>query len=152
MRSQKVRSDEATETRDSGEQLHLIIRKRFASLSQAELTMIKAAGDGEIAFCGPSHVSDDAGNNPQYSDGWGNQRSIRADILRFLCTDREVARFVDPRGLRVHGAKIAGTLDLSYVPVPYPLHLLRCTHDAVEVVTHTLHVANGDFETQRTRE
>jgi hypothetical protein len=43
-----------------------------------------------------------------------------------LCADREAKDRIDPRGIRAHGARITGRLDLSYVVVPFLLCLLRC--------------------------
>jgi len=40
--------------------------------------------------------------------------------------DRRARELVDPKGIRVFAAKISGTLDLSFVAVPFPLRLRRC--------------------------
>jgi hypothetical protein len=49
---------------------------------------------------------------------------IRAELLRELLLSRRGA--LDPRGVRVSGARIVGTLDLDYVHASVGLHLNQC--------------------------
>ena len=99
---------------------------RFGVLSQAELTLLRAAPKGEVAFCGPSAKDDDPANDPAKADEWGSEREIRADLIRWLCVDRDAASAVDPKGIQVHAARIGGPIDLSFLHVPFPLRLRRC--------------------------
>jgi sRNA-binding regulator protein Hfq len=101
-------------------------RARFADLTEAELKILDAAMTGETAYCGPSRDDGDPNNNPESADSWGPERDIRAKLIRWLCISRDAATWVDPRGLRIHAARISGQLDLSFSVVRVPLALLRC--------------------------
>ena len=78
-----------------------------------------------IAWCGPTPANED--NDPSKADKeWGLEREIRAEVIRWLCVDEKAKQEVDPKGVRVYGAKITGKLDLSYVIVPFPIKLEHC--------------------------
>jgi hypothetical protein len=65
-------------------------------------------------------------NDPSKGGEWGPDREVRADRIHWLCTNRAAADNVDPRGVKLFGALVTGTLDLSYATVPFPLCLLHC--------------------------
>jgi hypothetical protein len=129
-------AEEAPERRDNG--LETLARERFGDLSQAELRLLKAAAKGAIACCGPSRQDDDPGDDPAKADQWGPEREVRAELIRWLCVDSSARGAVDPRGIQVLGARIAGRLDLGFVHVPFPLALLRCrlTEPAILTSAH----------------
>lgn len=108
------------------QELATLALAKFARLSESELKMLCAATTGEGAFCGPSNRDDDPGNDPLQTVGWDGGRTIRAALLRWLCVDRTAKNLVDPRGIRVHAARIADALDLSYATVPFPLFFANC--------------------------
>ncbi|PZS20558.1 MAG: hypothetical protein DLM60_08540, partial [Pseudonocardiales bacterium] len=58
-----------------------------------------------------------ATDNPRYT--------IRAELLRELVLGRS-GEGLDPLGVRVHGARIAGTLDLTHVPAAVGIELRDC--------------------------
>ncbi|HYW71840.1 MAG TPA: hypothetical protein VE961_12450 [Pyrinomonadaceae bacterium] len=88
--------------------------------------MLRAAPLGTVANCGPSNRDDDPDNDPATADGWPAERHIRAELIRWLCVDRSAREQVDPRGVRLRGARINGSLDLSFVTLLFPLSLRRC--------------------------
>ena len=113
-------------------------------LSAAELEMVRAAATGEVAYYGPSKRDDDPSNDPSNGQGWGKEREVRAAVIRWLCVERHAKDRVDPRGIRIHSAKVTGELNLSNVTVPFPLSLRSCklTHDAV---LYSIEIPRLDF-------
>ncbi|WP_433060049.1 hypothetical protein [Dactylosporangium sp. CS-033363] len=53
--------------------------------------------------------------------------SVDAALLRELCVN--AAHRVDPRGLRLHGVRVRGRLDLAGVDVRFPLRFAGCAFD-----------------------
>lgn len=62
----------------------------------------------------------------------GAKRTVKADLLRRCC--HELKDQVDPRGLRLRNAVIAGRLDLAGLTVPFPLRFDGCEFDSAPVV------------------
>src|SRR5579863_421810 len=106
--------------------LESLVRARYTDLTDAEINLSRTANKGEMAVCGPSLPISDRTNDP---NSWGTGRSIRADLIRWICVDKRAKEFVDPRGIQVLAAKISGGLDLSHVTVPFPLTLAYCSLD-----------------------
>jgi hypothetical protein len=60
--------------------LENMARSHFAELTDAELKLLHAAPNGELASCGPTNVDcDHPLNNPSFSEKWGKEREIRAE-------------------------------------------------------------------------
>lgn len=98
--------------------------KQFTDLNDAEKDkLIPAVTSGKTADC-----SDPTGaeNDPTSADNWGESRTIRAKVIRWLCVDREAQRLIDPRGIIIYAAKIEGTLDLQSVTLPFAFALESC--------------------------
>jgi hypothetical protein len=113
------------------DELEELARRRFGdNLSEAEKRLLRAAPKAppgsNTAVCGPNFDDKDAANDPAKADDWGSGRAIRAELIRWLCIDEKASKKVDPRGVWVYAAKIAGKLDLSFATVPFPLRLSRC--------------------------
>ena len=62
----------------------------------------------------------------------GGMRTVQAALLRKCC--RELKDQVDPRGLRLANAVVAGCLDLAGLAVPFPLRFDGCEFDSPVVV------------------
>src|SRR5690348_10462596 len=108
--------------------LEQLARDRFADLplTTAELALLRAAIIGELAVCSSNLRLDDPANNPSNAEKWDADRSIRAELIRWLCVYKEAAQIVDPRGLQIFGAVIPDVLNLSFAAVPFPIMLAHC--------------------------
>lgn len=126
------------------EELLKLAELRFQPLREAERKLLTAAPIGETAWCGPSPKDSDPANNPLKADTWGAERSIRASLIRWLCIDRVARACVDPRGIQAHGARIEGSLDLSFVRVRFPL-ALRCCRLKEETQLRFLRIPTINF-------
>src|ERR1700683_508255 len=116
--------------------LETLARRQFGKLSEAERRLVGVAPKGDEAVCGPNSDNDDGANDPSKADnllkagGWGGDREIRAELIRWLCVDSEAAKKIGLGGVWVYAAKIEGTLDLSYATVRFPITLSRCRFTA----------------------
>ena len=76
------------------------------------------------------------------------ERDVRAVVIRGLLCGRFVEE-VDPRGVRLRGARVVGMLDLSDVRTSVPLVLDGCTHEERIVLTRAhlphLDLSHGVF-------
>ena len=87
--------------------------------TDCENNLLEHIASGDMAYCGPSQGSADGP-----PDDEGTKRmpfDVDAELIRWLCVDLSAAKLVDPKGIQLHGARIVGQLDLSYVNVPFPL-------------------------------
>ncbi len=62
----------------------------------------------------------------------GVKRAVQAAVLRKCC--HELKGQIDPRGLRLNNAVVAGCLDLAGLAVPFPLRFDGCEFDSAPVV------------------
>lgn len=106
--------------------LESLARESFGELTAAERILVTVAPTGAFAVCGPSDRDSDPANQPGNAASWGNDRKIRANLIRWMCFDVNLSKLVDPKGIQIFGAKVEGTLDLSQVRIPFPIALLRC--------------------------
>lgn len=103
----------------------------FPNLSHTERALLEFAdvknrARGDFAAAGPSAVPNDPSNDPMHADRWGHDREVRAELIRWLCVDPDASRLVDPRGIRLLGARVTGKLDLSHVRIPFGIAMIRC--------------------------
>ena len=115
----------------AGSRLVALAAKKFPNLTSAERAMlwfsdIGNVDRGEFAVAGTSSIPTDPSNDPAHADKWQASRQIRASLIRWMCVDHEALALIDPKGIRVMGARISGALDLSLVSVPIPLVLDNC--------------------------
>ena len=92
-------------------------------LTQAEQSLVeKAAAGAERDYS----IGDAEQDDPAQGASWDATRTVRAEVLRRLCLGLEPKWPVDPRGVRIRGAKIAGDLDLDSATIAFPLEIVRC--------------------------
>jgi hypothetical protein len=63
------------------------------------------------------------------AQSWGPDRCIPAAALRNVLTCGELT--VDPRGLRISGARFREALDLAHIAFPHPLHFKDCVFESL---------------------
>ena len=108
---------------DKSERLLELAKAAFPDLSDSERKVVEAAAKGEDA---DFRSGDPEKDDPAKAETWGDDRKVRASVLRWLCTDAAARRLVDPHGVQVAGARIEGTLNLSFARLPFPLILVFC--------------------------
>jgi hypothetical protein len=110
-----------------GAALEAMAQQKFgASLTAAERKLLDAAPLRDVPWFGPNDDPDSAANDTAHADKWGAERTVRAEFIEWLVGDPQPAQFIHPSGLALAGARIAGSLDLSYATVDKPLTLIRC--------------------------
>jgi hypothetical protein len=120
------------------ERLVTIAARRFQNLTVAERRLLEYADidnqhRGEFSVGGTSAEPKDASNDPARSASWSAQRSIRAELIRWLLVDRTAVSRVDPKGISALGARIVGNLDLSHAHAERTIALVRCRLDEVNL-------------------
>jgi hypothetical protein len=113
---------------DQPSELERLARARFPEppLTKAEIKLVQKAPVGELAVCGANAKNADPANDPRTAPPWDQDRQIRAELIRWLCVDRQAKELVDPTGIQIYGANIVGPLKLVAVKVPFPLILAHC--------------------------
>ena len=106
----RVRADVPKSSAQPPERIASLAHARFGPLSAAELAVVRSAPRRELAWVGPDANPDNPANDPAHGKDWGPERSVRAEFVRWLHTDPEVKRQIDPSGLGIAGARISGTL------------------------------------------
>src|SRR5229473_3796938 len=128
--------------------LEKLAREKFDKLNPpnplnlTELRVVQAAASGEVAWGGeeidqPEAKTDAAtdaayhrpSNDPAKATeyDWRHRRSVRADLIRWLCEDEEARKLVDQHGIHIVGAWIDGAVDLSYLHINFPIILRKCS-------------------------
>ncbi|MGZ6790394.1 MAG: hypothetical protein ACXVGQ_10765 [Mycobacteriaceae bacterium] len=77
-----------------------------------------AARSGEVLDL-TAGIADPALLDPAQADSWPQERRIPASAIRATLRQPHL----NPHGLRIRGAYIAGGLDLEHITAPCPLHL-----------------------------
>ncbi len=117
----------ASDTTDSAasQRLEELAHARFGpSLSAAELKMVRTAPLRNVAWVGANDDPESPSNDPSFSEQWGPERTIRAELLAWLVTDPECAKHIHPSGVGIAGARIQGDIDLSYMIAAKPITLI----------------------------
>jgi hypothetical protein len=132
------------------DQLEALARMHFEDLTAAEIKLLRAAPKGEFAVCGPNDEEADPANDPSKADEWGEERRVRASLIRWLCVDHQANDLIDPKGIQVFGSDVTGKLDLSLVSVPFALSLVHCRLTS-DVELQDVKIARLDFRGSHVR-
>lgn len=79
----------------------------------------QAARTGQVLDFAPEVEDRDLDLDPAWVATWPSERCVSGELLRTVLLETDLCP--DPRGLRLRGAVVTGTLDLSYVTVRCPL-------------------------------
>jgi len=113
-------------------ELSRLAASKFPDLTHAEFALLEFAdignlNHGEFAVAGASPNPLDASNDPKDAATWTRDRNIRATLIEWLAVDHAAGARIHPSGIRVLGARVVGSLDLSYVRVPFAIMMIRCS-------------------------
>jgi hypothetical protein len=72
---------------------------------------------------------DPAQNDPAFSERWGGERVVRAEVLVALLAGAVERAPGQVAAVRLTGARITGSLNLGHAEVSVPLALTRCSFD-----------------------
>jgi hypothetical protein len=99
------------------------VSERLGDLTSRERQLVDAAASGDVLVCSQLFQPIEelsATDNPEHT--------IRAELLRELLLER-CDKSLDPRGVRLGGARITGMLDLSHVEAAVGMELWGCSFD-----------------------
>jgi hypothetical protein len=111
---------------ETSNSLLLLAEERYETLSEAERKTVSASATGEWAVCSPEDGNLPE-NDPANAGGWGPERAIRAELLQWLCIAATARDLIQPYGIRVAGARVEGTLELSFGTISIPLYFRACS-------------------------
>ena len=111
---------------DPGANLVKLAKQKFGVLNRAEQLLVAAAAVRNLVWLGPSPDPSDPSNAVTHGDKWGPERSVRAEVIRWLASDPGAAAFVHPSGPGFAGARVTGEIDFSYLVLPRPITMLDC--------------------------
>lgn len=128
----------------SSVRLLAIARARFPDIDQypVEVELLRACG--EIVKRGgenPRPYKSESDNAKV--DGWEvPERMVRADIIKWLCSDFDARNLVDQKGIRLQGVRIQGALQLTNLQIPFPLSLVQCWMDSIDLSGSSIPTVN----------
>jgi hypothetical protein len=112
---------------DSTASLLRLAEQRFERLSDGEKRLLESAlaGSEVVLGCGSADLNSPE-NDPMDARDWGEDRTIRAAVLQWLCLERTAREQVSSFGLHIIAARIDGRFDLSFAAIPFPLFFSAC--------------------------
>ena len=72
--------------------------EQFPDLTDAEKKFLHDVIAGKVA---DYHMPNAAENDPRHANTWDASRTIRAQVIRWLCVDREAICQIDPHGIHI---------------------------------------------------
>ena len=100
--------------------------QRFGALSAAERMTVRAAPQRQLKWLGPAAGQDNPANDVAQAEKWGPERTVRAEIVRWLYADPQAYPLMDQSGLGIAGARISGEMDFSYLKIDKPITIFEC--------------------------
>jgi hypothetical protein len=125
------------------DQLLQLAKEKFPTLSQTEAQpLIKLCQNivaGKIA-----NFSAEAGNdnNPVGAANWPAERTLPANWLIWLCTNRQTVGLIPQTGFWVKGARVVGKLALNFAKIPFPLSMVKCAVEEINLSNADIRILN----------
>ena len=103
-------------------QIEVLAHRDFPKMrwTECERNLLKHVPTGEVAYCGPRRNTE-KDTAPQDTGKKRMPFDVDAELIRWLCVNPAAIKLVDPRGIRLHAARVVGQLDLSFATVVFPL-------------------------------
>jgi hypothetical protein len=122
------------------ESLLTLAERKFGTLTEAERRLFSAIVEGRY----PDFSSvQGAENDPAGAESWPAERTIAADRITWLATDREALPHVTHRGIGLKGARIVGRIDLQAANIEFALYFERCALSAgINLLAAEIHALN----------
>lgn len=96
-------------------------------LTPAEQRLVREMGEGKLIDYAPGEEIDfHELSHREAAQAWGPERTIRAEVLYWICVHPESRALVHPRGIYLRGARIAGEIDFRGATVLHRLFLREC--------------------------
>jgi len=108
----------------------LLPEKLRKDLTPAEEKLLESSQEGAEA---DFRSGDQEKDNPENSEKWGSERTIRAELLYWLCTDPKAGRRAHAKGIWIWGAKIAGSLDFTSATLPHSIAICKSAIEDIEL-------------------
>ena len=99
---------------------------QIAQGSEARLPASAPASDEDLALALKDGKSTD----------WGEERSLHAELIRWLCADPVARPLIPHTGIGIIGARIKREVNLRFADVPFPLRLIGCSIEGDMVLVH----------------
>ncbi|MFZ0660152.1 MAG: hypothetical protein WAM05_15615 [Candidatus Binataceae bacterium] len=109
----------------AADRLEQLAVQRFGALSAAERMMVRASPQRQLKWLGPVAGSDNPANDVAQAGKWGPERTVRADMVRWLYGDPQASALMDQSGLGIAAARISGTLDFSFLKIDKPITIFQ---------------------------
>jgi hypothetical protein len=113
-------------TADPGAVLQTLAERKFGPLNRAEKLIVGGATMRNLVWVGPNDDPNNPDNDVAGAEKWGADRTVRAEVIRWIASDADAARFVHPSGPGFVGAAVKGEIDFSYLLLSKPITMLGC--------------------------
>jgi hypothetical protein len=123
-------------------QLLELARKKFKQFTNQDKVLFQAVANGDVLDSGPAHDLETKAD--------GSDRSIQADRISWLCSERGALEHITHKGIQIKGARIKGKLDLSWIDFPYRISCKECVFDE-EIKLRYANVGTLDLAGSQTR-
>lgn len=106
--------------------LQKLAERKFGALNRAEQMIVRGAAMRDVVWVGPNNDPASPENDLSHADQWGPERTVRAEVIRWLMSDADAAPYVHPSGPGFAAARVKGQIDLSYLLITKPVTMLGC--------------------------